>query len=84
MTVMEKIIAKVTEFFKNNYQQEGRVIGIINEGDLWRAKVQIIEEDEYMARRARKDLLGIYEVMIDQNLEIIAYERVELKERGMI
>ncbi|MEW5785142.1 MAG: gas vesicle protein GvpO [Bacillota bacterium] len=81
---MEKIIAKVTEFFKNNYQQEGRVIGIINEGDLWRAKVQIIEEDEYMARRARKDLLGIYEVMIDQNLEIIAYERVELKERGMI
>jgi uridylate kinase len=79
---MEEIIRKVTVFFMDIFQQEARVIGIINEGNLWRAKVQIIEEDEYMARRAKKDLLGIYEVLVNQDLEIIAFDRVELKERG--
>lgn len=82
MTVMERIILKVSTFFKDIYQRDARVIGIVNEGEMWRVKVQIIEEDEYMARRAKKDLLGIYEVLLDQTLEIVGYELVTMKERG--
>jgi hypothetical protein len=82
--IMEEIIEKVSSLFSTLYQRDSKVIGIIQESEGWRVRVEIIEEDEYMQKRAKKDLLGIYEIYINKDLEILSYERIELKERGMV
>ncbi len=84
MSNLEAVISKVVAFFHNFYNREAHIIEISPDGNGWQIKAEIIEEDEYMRKRAKRDLLGVYDVILNQDLEVISFERKELKERGTI
>jgi len=75
----------VTRFFAEVLEKTGRVIAVEAEVEGgWRVLVETVEESEYMRRLGKSDMLGLYEVHLDTNLEIVSYSRKGLKERTAI
>ncbi|MCC4769481.1 gas vesicle protein [Methanosarcina sp. DH2] len=55
------------------------VVGISREGENWTVQLEVLE------RRAvpdTQDILGLYEMKLDTNLNILEYRRVGLRHRG--
>jgi len=72
----------VVKFFEEVLDKTGRVIAVESDGEGgWRVLVEAVEECEYMRRLGKSDMLGMYEVRLDSNLEIVSYSRKGLKER---
>ncbi len=78
------MVAIVENFFKDIIKKPGVVIGVVRDSDIYKVQIEVPEEVEYMRRRAKDDLLAIYEVAVDSNLEIISFERKHLRERTSI
>ncbi|MFA7467187.1 MAG: gas vesicle protein GvpO [Desulfotomaculaceae bacterium] len=81
MKIIE-VVATAEQFFKDVLQKPGVVVGVSREDDSWKVQIEVAEEVEYMRKRARDDLLALYEVFIDDNLEITAFERKSMRERN--
>lgn len=76
------MVAVVEKFFKEVLFRPGVVVGVLVEEDLWKVQIEVPEEVEYMRKRARDDMLAMYEVSVDKNLNILAFERKYLRERN--
>ena len=78
------MVATVENFFKDVIKKPGVVIGVARDTDIYKVQIEVPEEVEYMRRRAKDDILAIYEVAVDNNMEIISFERKYLRERTSI
>lgn len=78
------MVATVENFFKDIIKKPGVVIGVARDTDIYKVQIEVPEEVEYMRRRAKDDILAIYEVAVDNNMEIISFERKYLRERTSI
>lgn len=81
---VQKIVNEVKHFFKDVVGKEAHVIGVERRENGWLVQVETIEDSEYMRARALDDILGLYRVEVDNNMEIISYERIALRERAEI
>jgi len=79
-----KIVDTTKKFFYELFKKEVNVITVLPVNEGYRVNVEMIEEDEYMRSKGRKDLIGIYEVMLNSKLDVISFERILLKERGSL
>lgn len=62
-----EIMEAVTDFFKEHVAPPHRIISyesIQNGG--WKITLEAFEEQEYMRRYAKDELLGIYEVLVNK------------------
>lgn len=84
MKQMKKVVDSLMEFTDEIMNKPCWVRAVTEFEDGWKALVEIIEEDEYMRRRGRKDLIGVYEMILNNELKVISYQRKELRERGTI
>ncbi len=82
---IKKIIGTVTEFF-NEYVAPVHKITAVEESEEngWKLTVEVIEEKEYMKRYAKDEMLGIYDVYLNQDIEIISYKRRDIRYRSSI
>src|SRR3954466_1011557 len=82
---IKKIIGSVTEFF-NEFVAPVHKITAVEESDNngWKLTVEVIEEKEYMKRYAKDELLGIYEVYLNEQKEVTAYNRQDIRYRSSI
>jgi hypothetical protein len=71
----------VKAFFEEVLGKAARVIALDSQPQGWRVMVEAVEDSDYLRRLGRSDLLGIYEVHINHNLEILSYTRKGLRER---
>jgi hypothetical protein len=62
-------------------KRPGVIVGILRDQDLWKVQIEVAEEVEYMRKRAQDDLLAMYEVTVNNDLEILSFERKYLRER---
>lgn len=62
-------------------RKPGTVVSVLNDQDVWKVQIEVAEEVEYMRKRAKDDLLAIYEVTVDRQMEILFFERKFLRER---
>lgn len=79
-----KIVTEVKFFFEQVLGRQAHVIGVERAEEGWAIQVETVEESEYMRARAMDDIVGLYEVKMNNNLEIISYERIALRERAVI
>lgn len=70
-------------FFAEVLHKSARVIEVdrVEEGPGWWALVEAVEESDFMRRYGRGDLMGLYEVHLDDDLQILSYSRRGLRER---
>jgi Gas vesicle synthesis protein GvpO len=81
---IKKIIANVTEFF-NEYVAPIHKITTVEEADNgWKLIVEVIEEKEYMKKYAKDEMVGVYEVSLNQEKEITSYKRRDLRFRSSV
>jgi len=78
------VVTTVNNFFAGELKRPGEVIGVTKTENGWKVLIEVIEEDEYMRVRAKDDLLATYEVELDDNLEVLGFQRVGLRERDEI
>lgn len=77
-----KILDKVTTFFKENIAPPHKIISAKKVDEGWRALVEVIEEKEYMKKYARDEMIGLYEVFLDDDLEVSGFHRLSLRFRS--
>lgn len=83
MNIVE-IVDSARNAFYELFKKEINVITVHPADEGYRVIVEMIEEDEYMRAKGRKELIGIYEVILNSKLEVVSYERKVLKERGSL
>jgi len=81
---IQQLVNDVKTFFQSVLEKEASVIGVRRRENGWMVHVETIEDSDYQRRRALDDVVGIYEVEVSANMEILGYKRVSLRERDEI
>lgn len=80
---VENAMNIVKEFFANVLKKPGEIIGACLDDGNWTIQIEVTEEDEYNRRHGRNELLGVYEVKLNED-KIVCYNRIMLRERGKL
>ncbi|RFU67307.1 gas vesicle protein GvpR [Peribacillus saganii] len=82
---IKKIIGNVTDFF-NEFVAPVHKITSVEESDNngWKLTVEVIEEKDYMKRYAKDEMLGVYDVYLNQEKEVTSYKRRDIRYRSSI
>ncbi|OPY56183.1 MAG: Gas vesicle synthesis protein GvpO [Pelotomaculum sp. PtaU1.Bin035] len=81
--IILKLIDTVAGFFADILKKPGEVIAVFPQPDEgWKVQIEVTEDSEYMRKRARDDLMAIYEVSVDKDLQILGFERLSIRERN--
>jgi len=79
---VKDLIKELKDFGQEELGSDIKVIGIDKTDDGWRAKVEVVEEKEYMQVIGQHDLLAVYELELDEEGELQGYRRVKKYHRG--
>lgn len=73
----KKGIAKAIEFIKEMIGKEGDIVKAAKTESGWEVEVEIIEQSEYMKKITAKPVYdkNVYCVILDQNFDLVSYER---------
>ena len=80
-----KGIAKAVEFMKEMLGKEGTIVKANKTDKGWEVEIEIIEQSEYMKKIGIPKPVydkNIYRVILDQNFELVSYERKAQKPSG--
>ncbi|MFC4558039.1 gas vesicle protein GvpO [Virgibacillus kekensis] len=82
-----KVIDEVTNFFNSYVAPPHKVISVKkqnddNEANAWFVQVEVIEEKEYMKRYGNDQMIGLYEVFLDNDVNVTGFERISLRYRS--
>jgi hypothetical protein len=78
-------IAKAVEFMKEMLGKEGSVVKANKTDKGWEVEVEVVEQSEYMKRIGIPKPVydkNVYRVILDQNFELVSYERKGQKPSG--
>ncbi|RHW33216.1 gas vesicle protein GvpR [Lysinibacillus yapensis] len=82
---IREIIGNVTEFFNEFVAPVHKITAVEKNGDHgWKLTVEVIEEKEYMKKYAKDEMLGIYDVLLNEDKEITSYKRRDIRYRSSI
>jgi hypothetical protein len=87
---IQKIIENVTEFFNDHVAPLHKVIAVEeydqeeDSNKAWRLVVEAVEEREYMKRYAKDEMIGVYEVFLNKDKEIISFKRRDIRLRSSV
>lgn len=77
-----KAMAKARRFAEVELGLAPAVVATVPNGDGWRVTLEAVVEADYMRQRAQRDLVAVYELQLDADLMVVAFERKEIRERG--
>ena len=78
---IKKVIKNFTDQLLNN---PTRIVGMNKLDKGWKVTVEVLEDTEYARRYAQNEVIGIYTIKLDNDLEIISYERERFREKGTV
>ncbi|WP_227937102.1 gas vesicle protein GvpO [Alkalihalobacillus deserti] len=82
---IKKIMGNVADFFNEHVAPIHKITsveGIDNDG--WKLTVEVIEEKEYMKKYAKDEMLGVYDVYLNQDKEVTSFKRRDIRYRSAI
>ncbi|UTR09785.1 gas vesicle protein [Evansella sp. LMS18] len=80
---INKVMDTVTDFFKENVNAPLRFTAIEKTDEGWYLQLEVIEEKEYMQKYARDQIVGLYEVTLDDEMEVTSFKRINMRSRSM-
>ena len=78
------VLNVIRDFFNDNILPVYKVPSIISKNEGWEVIVELIEEKDYMISHAKEELIGVYKVFLNNELEILSYERLNTRSRGAV
>ncbi|WP_430790274.1 gas vesicle protein GvpO [Virgibacillus flavescens] len=80
-----KIMEEVKVFFNENIAPPHKIISVKqHEEGGWRVLVEVIEEKDYMKKYAHDQMIGLYEVFLDDDEEVVGFSRISLRYRSVL
>ncbi|WP_181348167.1 gas vesicle protein GvpO [Thalassobacillus sp. CUG 92003] len=78
------IMDNVTHFFNEHIAPPHKITSVEkqSEEEGWRVTLEVIEEKDYMKRYAHDEMVGLYEVYVDKDMEITGFSRIHLRYRS--
>jgi hypothetical protein len=83
--VQSKGIAKAVSIIKEILDKEGEIIRAEKTNDGWDVEIEVVEQSEYMKRIGISKPVydkNVYHVVLDQNFNLLSYERKGQKPSG--
>ncbi|MDQ0482402.1 gas vesicle protein GvpO [Guptibacillus hwajinpoensis] len=82
---IKEIMNNVTDFFNNHIAPLHKITSVeMNENEGWRVIAEVIEEKEYMKKYAKDEMLGTYEVLLNNDKEVTSFSRKDIRYRSAI
>ncbi|KKB33358.1 gas vesicle protein GvpO [Bacillus thermotolerans] len=82
---IKQILENVTDFFNDYVAPVHKITSVEENGDNgWKLTVEVIEEKEYMKKYAKDEMLGVYDVGLNENKEVTSYRRRGVRYRSAI
>jgi len=75
---------KVKKFFSEHLLPVHKITSVVPTEKGWDVEVEVIEEQEYMIASAKDEMIGVYNVSVNGDLEIVSFERAQLRRRGAL
>lgn len=80
------VMDEITDFFNEHIAPPHKIISVKkqteNEEEGWRGLVEVIEEKEYMKKYANDQMVGLYEVFLDEEGDVTGFARISLRYRS--
>lgn len=76
---IEEVRQAVAEFVRGTLQKEGVIVKTSKTHEGWEAQVEVIEANEFIKALGIPTTVrdrNLYEVNLDQNLQVVSYERL--------
>ncbi len=82
--IVKKIMDTVTQFFNEHVAPPHKIISVEKQSEEngWRVTLEVIEEKDYMKKYAHDEMVGLYEVYMDEGMEITGFSRLSLRYRS--
>ncbi|KYG31031.1 gas vesicle protein GvpO [Priestia endophytica] len=81
---MRKILDEIHVFFEEYINPPHKVISVKPNDEGWEAFVEVLEEREYMKAYAKDELIGIYHTQVNEEMEVVSFERRSLRPRSEV
>lgn len=81
---IKNLTQSVKNFLFELFGKECDIISVLPGDKGWQVTAEVLMDEEYTMKRGRCDLLSVFEVLVDQNLNILSYSRARIRERGKI
>ncbi|WP_216830686.1 gas vesicle protein GvpO [Alkalihalobacterium elongatum] len=79
-----KVLEAVKNFFKEYLLPVHKITTIEGTDTGWNVLVEVIEEKEYMKSHAKDQMIGVYHVQLNHQMEIETFKRKCLRPRSSI
>lgn len=80
---INKVMETVTNFFTEHIKPPFRFTSIQSVEKGWTLQVEVVEEKEYMQKYARDQLIGLYDVTLDEDMEVTSFNRIDMRSRSI-
>lgn len=81
---ISEITERVNRFFKDTLSQQCRILSVVPKDKDWEVRCEINIDPNYTTIRGMSDIVEIYEVVINSNLEIISFSLKETKRKAAL
>ncbi|TDL31899.1 gas vesicle protein GvpR [Jeotgalibacillus sp. S-D1] len=88
---IKKIMGNTADFFNEHVAPlhkitsvESITTGENNDEQGWKLTVEVIEEKEYMKKYAKDEMIGVYDVYLNKDVEITSFKRRDIRYRSAI
>jgi hypothetical protein len=83
MSILD-LAKKINAFFTEVFGASCRVLSVLPDGNSWKSVCEVIVDPEYTTRKGLGDLVEIYEVNLNEKLEVTGFTIKETKRRANI
>lgn len=79
-----KVMDTVNQFFNEHVATPHKIISVEKQSEEngWRITLEVIEEKDYMKKYAQDEMVGVYEVNMDEDMQITGFSRLSLRYRS--
>jgi hypothetical protein len=82
---IKTIMKNVSDFFNEHVAPVHKITSVeVSEQDGWKLTVEVIEEKEYMKKDAKDEMVGVYDVLLNQEKEVTTFKRRSIRYRSAI
>lgn len=75
--VIDRVKDAAAAFSQQALGKAAYVMGVSKSGDCWKAMIEVVEEKGFI-----DDVLGVYEITIDGDMNVVSYQRRGLRRRS--
>ena len=75
------VVRATEDFFRVVLNKDASVIAVVPTEDGWNVRAEVIEDIEYLRERAKDDVVALYEVQLDRLLNVLGFDRIDMRER---